>query len=137
MLFPLSMPPTPPAMPPHEWDTVGGRRWCKDCGSFQVLRSGVWLDAMVGPYPGYAKTDLSKHIPDQRETVMKRPTMWRVRVQRAMEVFVDVQATSAEQAEAEAAKVPGVVSVFGKSAIRVDQANRPEPPAGVEDGEDQ
>ena len=41
--------------------------------------------------------------------------------------------TTAEQAEALAAVVPHVISVFGKSAIRGDQANLPERPPGVEE----
>lgn len=62
---------------------------------------------------------------------MSRLTMWRVRVKRATEVWVDVQATTAHEAEAEAIKLPGVISVFGKSAIRGDEAALPERPAGV------
>lgn len=64
---------------------------------------------------------------------MGRPVIWRVRVKRAVEVWVDVEAVSRVQAELEAAKVPGVVSVFGMSAIRGDEAVRPEPPEGVKD----
>ncbi len=62
---------------------------------------------------------------------MSRLTMWRVRVKRAIEVWVDVQAHSAGEAEAGAANLPGVISVFTKSAIRGDEAARPEPPPGV------
>lgn len=62
---------------------------------------------------------------------MPRLTIWRVRVRRAIEVWVDVQAVTAGQAEAEAIKLPGVISVFGKSAIRSDEAALPERPAGV------
>ena len=49
---------------------------------------------------------------------MPRPSNWRVRVMRKIEAFVDVQAYSAEGAESEAAKVPGVVHVFPKSAVK-------------------
>jgi hypothetical protein len=45
----------------HEWIEVGARRWCNECGSFQVLRGGKWRDAMVGPWPSYNRTDMSKH----------------------------------------------------------------------------
>lgn len=61
---------------------------------------------------------------------MPRPSTWRVRVQRNAETYVDVMAYSAISAEAEAAKVPGVVSVFAKSAMRVDEAQK------VQTGED-
>jgi len=62
---------------------------------------------------------------------MPRSIVWRVRVKRAMESWVEVQALSAAQAEIEAAKVPGVINVFGRSAIRADESAAPEPPAGV------
>lgn len=62
---------------------------------------------------------------------MPRLTMWRVRVKRSIEVWVDVQAVTAADAEAGAANLPGVISVFGKSAIRGDEAALPERPAGV------
>ena len=62
-----------------------------------------------------------------------RQATWRVRVKRAAEVWVDVEAPSAIEAETEAAKVPGVVHVFGRSAVRGDEAAMPERPAGVRD----
>lgn len=62
---------------------------------------------------------------------MPRQLIWRVRVKRAIEAWVDVQAPTAETAEADAIKLPGVISVFGKTAIRGDQAALPEPAAGV------
>lgn len=62
---------------------------------------------------------------------MSRLIIWRVRVKRSMEVWVDVQAHSATEAEAGAANLPGVISVFGKSAIRGDEAALPERPPGV------
>lgn len=64
---------------------------------------------------------------------MPRLTMWRVRTKRAIEAWVDVQAVTAAEAEASAANLPGVISVFGKSAIRGDEAALPERPAGVMD----
>jgi len=48
----------------HEWIEVGNRRWCLACGSYQVRRNGRWRDEMVGPWPGYQKTDLTKHEPE-------------------------------------------------------------------------
>ena len=62
---------------------------------------------------------------------MARSIVWRVRVNRATEAWVEVQALSAAQAEIEAAKVPGVINVFGRSAIRGDESAVPEPPVGV------
>jgi hypothetical protein len=64
---------------------------------------------------------------------MTRPVIWRVRVLRTAEVFVDILAINAAQAELEAAKLPQVVQVFGKSAIRGDEATLPERPPGVEE----
>lgn len=46
---------------------------------------------------------------------------WRVRVMRAVEVWVDVQAESSAQAEALARNLPQTLSVFGGSAIRADR----------------
>jgi hypothetical protein len=62
---------------------------------------------------------------------MGRLTIWRVRVRRSVEAWVDVEADTGALAEIEAQKVPGVLSVFGKSAIRGDDAAMPERPAGV------
>jgi hypothetical protein len=42
-----------------------------------------------------------------------------------------VLAFSGFEAEEEAHKIPGVVSVFAKSAIKSDEAMAPEPLAGV------
>jgi len=64
---------------------------------------------------------------------MPRGIIWRVRVRRSIEDWVDVLAETPEQAEADAAKLAGVVSVFGKSAIRGDKVVIPGRPAGVED----
>ena len=60
-----------------------------------------------------------------------RPITWRVRVKRAQESWVEVQSHTAAGAEEEAMKVPGVLQVFGKSAVRADEATAPERPAGV------
>lgn len=62
-----------------------------------------------------------------------RPITWRVRVSRCMESWVEISARNAAQAEEEALKVPGVMRVFGKSAIRADEVAAPERPAGVRD----
>ena len=62
---------------------------------------------------------------------MARPIIWRVRIVRRIEDWVDVLAHDGPGAEAEAAKLPHVVSVFGKSAIRGDEASVPERPVGV------
>jgi len=62
-----------------------------------------------------------------------RPIIWRVRVERKVESWVDVLAHSGHEAEVEAAKVPNVVNVFSQSAIRGDEAARPELPEGVRD----
>jgi hypothetical protein len=62
-----------------------------------------------------------------------RPTMWRVRVKRSVEVWVDVQGISATDAENQAGNLPGITHVFPKSAIRGDEANRPERQIGVEE----
>ena len=64
---------------------------------------------------------------------MTRPTIWRVRVVRGREEWVDVLAVNAAQSEIEAGKLPGVISVFGRSAIRGDEAMVPERLPGVED----
>jgi hypothetical protein len=52
---------------------------------------------------------------------------------RKVEVWADVTASSAADAEAQAATVPGVLMVFAKSAMRADEAAIPERPAGVRD----
>ena len=62
---------------------------------------------------------------------MARPENWRVRVKSCIETWVEVAAHSAAAAEAEAANVPGVISVFGKSAIRANLASEPAPLPGV------
>jgi hypothetical protein len=45
----------------HEWIEVGVRRWCPACGSYQVRKGKYWCDAMLGPWPGYNKTDVVAH----------------------------------------------------------------------------
>jgi hypothetical protein len=64
---------------------------------------------------------------------MARPSPWRIRVLRSTEDWVEVLALDSNIAYEEAAKVPGVLQVFGGSAIRADHAAVPERPAGVED----
>lgn len=66
---------------------------------------------------------------------MERKKPWRVRVRRAEEVWVDVEATSAEEAEAQAAVMPRVLSVFGKSATPADKVYSPGAPEGVQESE--
>ena len=68
---------------------------------------------------------------------MPRRYQWRVRVQRLAEVFVDVEAGDAEEAEKEAAKVPGVKSVFAKSALRTDLEDIPPPHQRIEGATDE
>jgi hypothetical protein len=46
-----------------------------------------------------------------------RPAIYRVRVGRLIEDWVEVKAFTARDAEDQAAKVPGVKMVFGRSAI--------------------
>ena len=65
---------------------------------------------------------------------MKRRYAWRVRVRRLVEDWVDVDASTAREAEEEARKCPGVVSVFPGSALPADEADKPDRPPGVEDG---
>lgn len=60
-----------------------------------------------------------------------RPKTWRVRVKRSVEVWVDVESETARGAEIEAVKVPGVISVFERSAISGDEVAAPERPVGV------
>jgi len=53
----------------HEWTEIKDRRWCNECGSFQVRKDGKWRDTMVGPYPAYNKTDPSMHYSDQAQLI--------------------------------------------------------------------
>ena len=46
---------------------------------------------------------------------------WRVRVNRAVEDWVELSAETCEQAERAAAALPGVIGVFGRSAIPADK----------------
>ena len=64
---------------------------------------------------------------------MARPIVWRVRVKRSVEVWVDVQGLTAQEAEKQAGNLPGVTHVFARSAILGDEAVAPERPAGVQD----
>ncbi len=52
---------------------------------------------------------------------MRKQMTYRVRVRRAVEEWVDVSADTPQQAEAQAALLPQVLSVFGKSAMRGDK----------------
>ena len=64
---------------------------------------------------------------------MARPEQWRVRVKSCIETWVEVAAHSAAEAEAEAVNVPGVISVFPKSATSARQVVVRDPIAGVEE----
>jgi hypothetical protein len=56
---------------------------------------------------------------------------WRVRVYRKMEDWVEVQADDAIRAEALAAQLPFVASVFRQSAISADKPLASTDPLGV------
>lgn len=58
---------------------------------------------------------------------------WRVRVKRAMEDWVEVQADSPQEAEAKALHLPGVLSVFSRMTIRADMRVDVARPVGVEE----
>ena len=61
---------------------------------------------------------------------------FRVRVRKLMETWVDIEATSATEAERQAMMLPGVVSVFDFSAIPTDKpVNSATPDVGIEEGE--
>ena len=49
----------------HEYITVGSRRWCLGCNTFQRFRGGKWRDdeELIGPWPGYARTEPSCPCP--------------------------------------------------------------------------
>ena len=57
---------------------------------------------------------------------MARRLPWRVRVIRRAEAWVDVEAFTVADAEIEASKAPGVMSVFPNSAVRADEADEDE-----------
>ena len=41
----------------HNYITVGARRWCMHCNTYQVLRAGKWVDGFPPePWPGYEAT---------------------------------------------------------------------------------
>ena len=67
---------------------------------------------------------------------MSRPKLWRVRVKKVVEDWVDVTALMAEDAERMAAQVPNVVSVFGRSATLAEKIYTPEIACGVEEESD-
>ncbi len=62
---------------------------------------------------------------------MKR--RWKVRVMRKIEVWVDVEAENAEQAEQDAANLPHVLQVFERSAVMSTPKGMPVERIGVED----
>lgn len=67
---------------------------------------------------------------------MRRQQLWRVRVRKAVEDWVDVTADTPLQAEELAASIPNVISVFGKSAISGMKPVGQTIPVGVEDDEE-
>ena len=80
--------------------------------------------------PRVIRKQRSSHI------TMPRPNIWRVRVKKAIEDWVEVQASAGPEAEQQAANVLGVLSVFPRSAIRADFVPESERPVGVRE-EDQ
>jgi len=64
---------------------------------------------------------------------MPRSPTWKVRVKRAVEEWVQVEADNALLAESEAYNVPGVLSVFSQSAIRADFVKPEDRQMGVVD----
>lgn len=66
----------------------------------------------------------------------RRIPVWRVRVKRAMEDWIDVEANSAELAEIEATKVPFVISVFHRSAMPGERKLFRENPRAIEEEDD-
>lgn len=67
---------------------------------------------------------------------MRRQKRWRVRVKRSIEDWVEIQTDNALQAEALAANLPGVISVFTRSAISGEKPVDHIPPVGVVEDED-
>ena len=67
---------------------------------------------------------------------MPRLLPWRVRVRLSVEHWVDVEAETAGLAEAAAANLPNVLSVFGKSAVRADKLAEAQRSEGVQEGLD-
>lgn len=63
---------------------------------------------------------------------MARLAQFRVRVIRCAEGFIDVEAYDPEDAEKAALAMPGVKSVFAKSAIRTDLADEVPLTFGIE-----
>jgi len=61
---------------------------------------------------------------------------WRVRVYKKVETWIEVQAENSLQAEALAANVPFVLSVFGNSAISGDKPIDGPVPIGMTDLDD-
>jgi hypothetical protein len=64
---------------------------------------------------------------------MARPLTWRVRVRRATETWIDVEAMTAAEAEEAARGVPGVLSVFHRSAVLPREVGEERPPGVRED----
>lgn len=46
-------------MTEHRYITVGRRRWCTGCDTYQVFKGGRWRDAYPPePWPGYEATQI-------------------------------------------------------------------------------
>jgi hypothetical protein len=67
---------------------------------------------------------------------MRKQRLWRVRVRKSVEDWVDVQADTPLQAEKLAATLPFVISVFTGSVIRGDRPIDQGPPVGVQEDDD-
>lgn len=64
---------------------------------------------------------------------MRKQKIWRVRVKKSLEDWIEVRADTPLQAESLAANIPNVLFVFGGSAIRGDRPIDQAIAVGVED----
>jgi len=62
---------------------------------------------------------------------MNKQKLWRVRVMRRAEDWVEIRAESAVQAEQQAATLPFIISVFARSAIPGDKPLAATDPLGA------
>lgn len=67
---------------------------------------------------------------------MRKQKIWRVRVYRKIEDWVDVSADTPLQAEQQASILPGVLSIFSGLTIRGDKPISQLSPVGVVEDED-
>lgn len=68
---------------------------------------------------------------------MRQQMTWRVRVKRAVEEWIDVQADTAAEAERLALHIPFVISVFGQSAMKGNKPVDRIPAMGVVEDENE